>query len=233
MAPCAALLASEGADAQPALCLVDGATGKKEACLLPHTPDALDAWATASRTRGAGQPRAGCLEPARGPLISALLKDAGLVLSPRPPATLAQSRDAVAPSRATAEPREADALLARLRPQRDRLKAWRPAKATPRTRHERGASSRRLVHDRTRLSQRLRALWPAYFPQGFPWCEDIRTPRVCEGLRRWPAPRDTCCHAPPSGPQKPLSPRLAASNDAVPVTTAQAVLPASVLLITA
>ena len=111
MEQCAAFVAIDWSDAKPALCLLDGATGKKEAGILTHTPEALEAWATALRTRFAGQPVAVGLEPSRGPLISALLQYDFLVRSPLNPATLAKYREAFSPSRAKDAPQDADSLL--------------------------------------------------------------------------------------------------------------------------
>jgi hypothetical protein len=152
------------ADPKPARGLVDGAPGTKAALLFKPTPAALEAWATAWRRRCGGRPLAVWLEPSRGPLISALLPSDVWGLAPMPPTTLAPYRDAVSPSRATAEPRAADSRRARRVPHRDRRQAWRPDQAQTRPRHERVASRRRLVHDRTRLSPRMTAVLNAAFP---------------------------------------------------------------------
>jgi hypothetical protein len=70
----AAFVAIDWSDTKHDICLVDVATGKKESLILTHAPEELDAWATALRLRFGGRPIAVCLEPSRGPLISALLK---------------------------------------------------------------------------------------------------------------------------------------------------------------
>jgi hypothetical protein len=186
MAQFAAFMARAWSDAQHAICLFDTSTSTKEDSLLTHTPEALEAWATALRTRVAGQPIAVCLEPSRGPLLSALLKDDFLVLSPSHPATLAKDREACSPSRAKDDPREADDLRALLLQHRDRLQAWRPEHAQTRTRLYLVEHRRRLVNDRTRLSKRLTALLNAYCPQVCQWFDDIR-----------PCWSVTCCAAGP------------------------------------
>ena len=104
----AAFVAIDWSDAKHYLCLRDVATGQTEAGILTHTAEALAAWATALRPRFAGQPVAVGLEQARGPLISALLQDDFLVLSPINPATLAKYREAFSPSRVTEDPQDAD-----------------------------------------------------------------------------------------------------------------------------
>jgi len=69
MAQVAAFIAIDWSDAKHAICRLDASTSKKEPFLLQHTPEALEAWATALRTRFAGQKIAVCLEPSRGPLL--------------------------------------------------------------------------------------------------------------------------------------------------------------------
>ena len=118
----AAFIAIDWSDAKHDICLADASTGKKESFILKHTPEALDAWATALRTRFAGQQIAVCLEQSRGPLIYALLKYDFLVLYPIHPTTLAKYREAFSPSRAKDDPRDADYLLDLLMLHRDRLK---------------------------------------------------------------------------------------------------------------
>jgi hypothetical protein len=58
----AAFIAIDWSDAKHDICLADASTGKKESFILKHTPEALEAWATALRTRFAGQQIAVCLE---------------------------------------------------------------------------------------------------------------------------------------------------------------------------
>ena len=243
MAPCAAFGAMDGSDTTHDLWLVDGAPGKQEALLLTHTPEALDAWATAWRTRVAGQPIAVCREPSRGPRLDALLTDAWVVRSPVHPPTRATSREAFSPSRAQDAPRAADSRRERLLDPRDRLKAWRPDHAKTRTLHELVDDRRRLVHDRPRLSPRMTAWLNASWPQVFHWGDDIRTRLVGDVLLRWPtiearkqvrpAPLEQVLHAPHSVRQETSAPRRAAITEAVPWTTAPAVMPASGLMITA
>ena len=94
----AAFVAIDWSDTKHDICLVDVATGKKESLILKHTPEELEAWATALRSRFGGRPIAVCLEQSRGPLIYALLKYDFLVLYPitlpRWPSTVKRSRPA-------------------------------------------------------------------------------------------------------------------------------------------
>jgi Transposase len=243
MEPFAAFVALEWSDTKHDICLVDVATGQTESLILTHTPEALEAWATALRSRFGGRPIAVCLEPSRGPLIDALLTYDFWVLYPLHPTTLAKYREAFSPSRAKDEPRAADDRLARLVQQRDRLKAWRPDHAKPRTRPYLVEYRRRLVHDRTRLSHRMTALLKAYFPPILQWFDDLRTLLVGDGLLRWPtvealkkvrpATLEKFLHEHHSVRRETISCRMAAIKEAVPLTTEPAVMTSSVLMINA
>jgi hypothetical protein len=166
MAPLAALVAMDGSDTPPASCLRAVAPGTPASLRLTPTPAALEAWATAWRLRVGGRPMAVGREPARGPRLSALVTYDVWGLAPLHPTTLATSRAACAPSRAQAAPPAADARRARLVHPRDRRKAWRPEHAKTRPRPSLGASRRRVVPDRTRLSPRLTAVLNADGPPG-------------------------------------------------------------------
>jgi transposase len=238
-----ALVAIDWSDAKHDVCLLDVATGKTESGILTHTPEALEAWATALRTRFAGQPLAVCLEQSRGPLIYALVQDDFLVLSPMNPATLAKYREAFSPSRAKDDPQDADSLLELLLHPRDRLKAWRPENVQTRTLQYLVEPRRRLVNDRTRLSNRLTALLKAYFPQVLQWFDDIRTTLGCDVLLRWPtlealqkvrpAPLEKFFHAHNSVRKETIAQRMVAIKAAIPLRTDQAVMHAAVLMIQA
>jgi transposase len=238
-----AFVAIDWSDTKHAICLVDVATGTKESLILKHTPEELEAWATALRIRFGGRPIAVCLEQSRGPLIYALLKYDFLVLYPINPTTLAKYREAFSPSRAKDDPRDADYLLELLVQHRDRLKAWRPDHAKTRTLQYLVEYRRRLVNDRTRLSNRMTALLKAYFPQILQWFDDIRTLLVCDLLLRWPtvealkkvrpATLEKFFHEHHSVRRETIACRIAAIKEAVPLTTDQAVITSSVLMINA
>ena len=98
----AAFVGIDWADAKHDGCLQAAGSAKRECFQLKHTPEAIDAWVTTLRTRFDGQPVAICLERNKGPLVFALRTDDFLVLFPIHPLTLARSREACTPSRATA-----------------------------------------------------------------------------------------------------------------------------------
>src|SRR5205814_2941811 len=49
---------------------------------------------------------------------------------------------------------------------------------------------RRLVDERTALTNQLTAALKAYFPQALAWFGELHTARACAFLRRWPSLQD-------------------------------------------
>ena len=186
MSEYAALVALDWADKQHAISLYDQSTGQREQGIIKHTPAALQEWALSMRHRFDGQPIAVCLEQSRGPLIYALLQYEFLTLYPINPATLAKYREAFSPALGKDDPTDADYLLDLLEHHRERLRRWRPDDEKTRTLCLLVEHRRRLVHDRTRCSNRLTAVLKGYFPQVLGWFEDVRTMLVCDFLTRWP-----------------------------------------------
>ena len=154
---------------------MDLTTGKTEQFVIKHTPEALDEWVTKLRTRFAGQKVAVGLEQSRGPLIYALLKYDFLILYPVNPTTLAKYREAFSPSRAKDDPQDAQYLVELLIHHRERLKPWLPDDEKTRTLQFLVEHRRRLVNDRTRISNRMTALLTSYFHQVLQRFDDVRT----------------------------------------------------------
>lgn len=235
----AALVSIDWADQKHAVCLYDERTKKREHSTVKHTPAALQEWANGLRQRFQGQPIAVCLEQSRGPLIYFLLQFEFFILYPINPATLARYRQAFSTAGGKDDPSDADYLLDLLQHHRDRLRIWRPDDQKTRTLTLLMEQRRRLVNDRTRLSNRLTAVLKGYFPQILDWFEDIRTQLVCDFLTRWP-------HLPRLQKARPATinqflrshhstskltnaRRLAEIKSAVPLTNDTAVITASVL----
>jgi len=239
MSDFAAYIGIDWADKKHDLCLVEDATGHTESRVLKHTPELLDEWVRSLNARFPGQRLAVCLEQSRGPLIFALLKYDFLVLYPINPATLAHYREAFSPSRAKDDPTDADFLAELVRQHRDRLKPWFPDDAQTRTLQALVEYRRRLVGDRTRISNRLTALLKGYFPQVLAWFPDPRTTLVCDFLTRWPtlaavqrartATLTQFFRAHHSARPDLLAQRLHAIKHGLPLTTDLAVIAASVV----
>jgi transposase len=233
----AALLGIDWSDRKHDLCLIETASGQREASVLPHSSQAIAEWAAALRVRYGGRQVAVCLEQSRGPLIYALLKYDFLTLYPVNPRTLARFREAFAPSRHKDDPGDAEHLAELLLHHRERLRAWHPDDERTRTLRLLVEHRRRLVGDRTRTGNRLTALLKCYFPQVLEWFPDLRTELVCDFLLRWPSlgalkrvRRETLLkffRAHNSVRRETLEHRLAAIKAAAPLTTDAAVLRAS------
>lgn len=101
----AAFVGIDWADTKHDFCLQAAGSLQREFGILPHRPEAIDAWASDLRQRFGGQPVAVGLEISRGPLVYALQKHGFLVLYPINPASLAKYRQAFQPSHAKADPR--------------------------------------------------------------------------------------------------------------------------------
>ena len=239
MSEYAALVAIDWADQQHAVCLYDPSTGEREATIVKHTPAALQQWALSLRQRFAGRPIAVGLEQSRGPLIYALLQYDFFVLYPINPATLAKYRQAFSTAGGKDDPTDADYLLDLLQYHRDRLRPWHPDDQKTRTLRLLVEQRRRLINDRTRLSNRLTAALKGYFPQVLSWFDDIRTRLVCDFLERWPqlsllqqtrpSTIDKFLRSHHSTSRVTNARRLAEIKAAVPLTNDEAVMTASVL----
>jgi transposase len=243
MAHYAALIGLDWSDAKHDICLIDSATTQREADVLRHSPQAIEEWAAGLRRRFAGQQIAVCLEQSRGPLIYALLKYEFLTLYPVNPSTLAHYREAFSPSRHKDDAPDAAYLADLLLHHHDRLRAWSPDSEQSRTLSYLVEHRRRLVDDRTRLSNRLTALLKCYFPQVLDWFPDIRTTLVCDFLLRWPSldalrrvRRETLLRffrAHNSLRKETLEKRVATITEAVPLVTDRAVIASSILMVKA
>ena len=236
----AALIGIDWADAKHDICLIDSQTGRREASVLRHSAKSIDEWALALRARFSGGPVAVCLEQSRGPLIYALMKYDFLTLYPVNPSTLARYREAFSPSRHKDDSTDAAYLAELLLSHRDHLRAWQPDSEQTRTLRYLVEHRRRLVSDRTRISNRLTALLKCYFPQGLAWFPSMRTALVCDFLRRWPelsalkrVRRETLSkfmRSHNSARRETIERRVSALKEALPLVTDRAVIASSVLM---
>jgi transposase len=243
MSEYAALIGIDWADQKHDICLIDLSCDKHEAAVVKHSPQSLEEWARSLQVRFAGQQIAVCLEQSRGPLIYALLKYDFLTLYPVNPSTLARYREAFSPSRHKDDVTDAAYLAELLAHHRDHLRVWRPDDERTRTLRYLVEHRRRLVSDRTRISNRLTALLKCYFPQVLDWFPSIRTSLVCDFLLRWPSldtlhrvRRETLkkfFRAHNSVRKEAVERRVEAIKEAVPLVTDRAVVSSSVLMVKA
>jgi transposase len=182
----AAFVGIDWADANHALCLQAAGSTTREASVLDHTPEAIDAWVYTLRQRCGGHAVAVCLELNKGPIVSALRKDDFLVLFPLNPLTLARYREAFTPSRATNDPTDAELQLEILLKHRDKLQPLQPQSPQMRALAQLVEARRRLVGDKVRMTNRLTSALKNYFPHVLRWFEDKDTVLFCDFLSRWP-----------------------------------------------
>jgi len=239
----AAYLGIDWADKKHDLCLVDSVSGQQTKQVLAHTPQAIAEYFNNLRGRYPGQQIAVGLEQSRGPLLFALLQYDFLVLYPLNPTTLAKYREAFTPSRAKDDPSDAEYAAELLMKHSDRLKAWHPDDDQTRCLRYLVEHRRRLIGDRTRLTNRMTSLLKCYFPQVLSWFPELSTVLVCDFLLRWSAleqlhgvKRTTLLNffrAHHSVRADTLEKRLAAIKASVPLTTDRAIIDSSILMITA
>jgi transposase len=158
-----------------------------ERMTVRHTPEDIDSWSLALKERFEGRPIAVCLEMARGPLVSALLKHEFFVVFPVNPQTLAKYREAWHPSGAKDDPTDAQLALEVLVKHRDKLNELRQQSAAMRALQRLVEDRRRLVEERVRLTNRIVAALKEYFPQVLEWFEDRGTVTFCDFVERWPS----------------------------------------------
>jgi transposase len=208
---------------------------------MGHLPEAIDQWAKGLAARFPGRKIAICLEQSKGSLIYALLKYACFVLYPINPRMLAKFREALAPSGKKDDPADAQLLLELVSKHRQKLKPWRPADEHTRMLQFLVEHRRTLVNDKTRLTNRLTSVLKSYFPQVLCWFAALDTPLVCNFLTRWPTLEavqktdDTTLrmffqehHAHNRAINQQ---RLDGIHQAIPATTDQAVIRASVMIV--
>ena len=182
----AALIGIDWAHAKHDICLRTGPDQPPEHSVLPHRPEAIDAWVRGLRQRFGNGPIAIALELEKGPLVSALQKYDGFVLFPVNPNLLAKYREAFTPSKAKDDPTDAELALEILIRHRDALTALTPQSAPMRALLQLVSDRRRLVHDKVRLTNRLTNTLKNYFPQALDWFQDKDTLVFCDFLSRWP-----------------------------------------------
>jgi transposase len=107
-------------------------------------------------------------------------------LFPVQPTTVARYRSAFTPSRAKDDPTDAEVVLELLLRHRDKLKPLQPERAEMRTLRRVVEGRRDLVHDRTRLTNRITNALKAYFPQVLDWFRDKDSTVFADFLERWP-----------------------------------------------
>ena len=183
----AAFVGLDWADQKHAVTLQESGSDQRHRFTLDHTPEALQSWIQSLRDRFSGKPVAIAVEQKRGALIYALMHVEFLHLYPVNPVTVAKMRDAFYPSGAKNDPNDADLLLDILISHRRHLRVWTPDDALTRSIQLLTEDRRRVVDERTALTNQLTAALKTYFPQALDWFGELHTVRACAFLQRWPS----------------------------------------------
>jgi transposase len=176
------------ADRVHQICLRAAGSARDEQSELPHTPEALHAWADGLRARFPAGPIAVAVEQTRGPVIDALSLHAQLVLFPLNPAMVAKYRAAAKAASGTKnDPLDASLQCELVRVHRDWLRPLAPLPAETRELRLLVEARRTLVEQRTALGHQLKATLKGYFPQALALVgDDVGTALAWAFLRRWP-----------------------------------------------
>jgi len=182
----AALVGIDWADQKHAWCLQAAGTTQRESGEVEHTPEAVEAWVGQLCQRFGNRPIAVAVEQVKGALVFMLSKYELLHLFPVAPAMSASMRDALYPSGAKDDPRDAELLLDLLMKHRDKLRRLAPDSEATRRVQNLVEERRNLVDEKTAQTNRLTNHLKIYFPQMLGWFDRLDTELVCALLERWP-----------------------------------------------
>ena len=182
----AAFVGIDWADQKHVWCLQAAGLEKRESGELEHTPEVVEAWVGQLCQRFGNRPVAVAVEQSRGALVFMLAKYEPLHLFPVPSTMAASMRQALYPSGAKDDPRDADLLLDLLLQHRDKLRGLSPDTEATRRVQNLVEERRKLVDEKTEQSNRLTSHLKIYFPQILDWFEHLDTELVCALLEHWP-----------------------------------------------
>lgn len=236
----AAFVGWDWADQQHELRLQEAGSAKIERQVIKQNPVALIEWVEQLRQRFGDAKVAIAIEQSRGPVVYALMVYEFLVIYPINPFCLARYREAFRPSKAKDDPFDARLILDMLVKHRDQLKPWRPDDELTRTLRWHVECRRAMVADLTRYTNRMTRLLKSYFPQALGWVGDLNSRLACDFLSIWPtleAVQDAGQSAlrefykKRGCRRKTIDRRLNEINEAKPLTTDQAVVSSSVMMV--
>ncbi len=239
----AAYIGIDWADQKHDICLQEAGSNQIESLRLDHKPDSISNWVSQLQQRFQGQPIALALEQKRGGLLYSLMHYEFIVLYPVNPKALSSYREAFATSGAKDHPVDAALLLEMVRLHRNRLRPWTPDDPLTRELSLLVEYRRRLVDDKTYLTNRLQALLKQYFPQALDWAGALDSLVAIDFLSLWPQ-LEAIQKASPEAVRnfyrshgcrlgEKLPQRQAEISAARPLTSDQAVVTASITMVQA
>ena len=184
--PMVAWVGLDWADPKHDVCLQASGSVEVERRMVEHQPEALHAWVADLRHRFPQGPGAIALEQSRGSLFYALRHYEFLRLYPIPPKALADYRRALYPRGSKNDPPDAQLLLEFLRKHPERFRPGVADDVETRQMALRREHRRRLVDDRTALTNHLTALLKGYFPAALQGAGDLTAPLAWDFLAQFP-----------------------------------------------
>lgn len=184
----AAFIGLDWADQEHVLCLLEPGQVEGEVTRLDQTPEAIEAWALALRTRFGGRPCAVCVETNRGAVVFALMKYDFLVPFPINPKQLARFRETFRPSGGKDDPGDATLMAVLVQKHTDSLRPWTPEDEVTRSLQLLSEARRDLVDERSALGQRLRQRLKECFPLALDLlgAQPIHSPWFLKLLEKFP-----------------------------------------------
>jgi transposase len=179
------------ADQKHVWCLQAANSAQPESGELEHRREVVEAWVSALCQRFGHGPIAVAVEQVKGALVYMLRKYECLHLYPVPSTMTAKMREALYPSGAKDDPRDAELLLELLVLHRDKLRRLTPDNEATRRIQNLVEERRKLVEEKTAQLNRLTGYLKMYFPQMLEWFakldSKLDSKLVCDLLERWPS----------------------------------------------
>jgi transposase len=174
-------------DRKADLHLIDTRSGNAQKHSVATSPEALHDWLAQLRQQQPQATVAICLEQPAANLIVFLETYSWISLYPINPISLQKFRETFVTSRAKNDGKDAQYLAQLLLSHPDKLKLWQPDDSQTRQLQQLVLHRRAVVDQRTGLTNRLKALLKAYFPQALELCgEDLWRPLATAFLLKWP-----------------------------------------------
>ena len=200
---------------------------------LDNSPEAVEVWIMELHLRFAGRPATGGL----GGDAQQIRARASVS---RPPHDAGKIPRSWYPSRSKSDPIEADLLLEILTTHRSRLQRPDPDTVEMRLVQTLVENRRKLVDERTTISNRLTDLLKLYFPQILGWFDEVTSAVVGNLLEQWPSLQELQ-QAKPAKLEKflrahhclEISERLQQIRQAIPATYDRTLMDSAPLLVTA
>jgi hypothetical protein len=182
----AAFIGIDWADQKHTWSLQTAGSKQRESGELEHTPEAVEAWVAHLYQRFGQRSIAVAVEQSRGALVFMLNKYELFHLFPVPGQMAGSMRQALYPSGAKDDPRDADLLLDLLLQHRNKLRRLSPDSEATRRVQNLVEERRKLVDEKTAQINRLTDHLKVYFPQMLEWFGRLDSELVCAQLERWP-----------------------------------------------